>query len=149
MDYIIGAGAILQAGQNGTISPATLHAAVDPALGAGVAVAAIDFESSSPERLQRLVVALAGWDAARFAREVSAPLLARAECSLAGVLQQLADAAGTRRVDLFANWLPGESTVTALVQAGIELVAHPLEAIQAASLVAGTRCTRWRGAPAA
>lgn len=142
MEYIIGAGAILETGENATIIPAALHAQVDPALAQRVAVAAVDFEGTSVEGMRRLLVIAQGWDGARF-RAVSERLRAQRDCTLADVLRLLADQAQTCEVHLFAHWLPDEQTCEALANAGLALVAHPLESIHAASLVAGQRLRRW------
>lgn len=143
MDYIIGAGAILESGEQGSITPATLHAQVDAALARRVKAAAIDFESTDMHALQRLVVLAEGWNAARFRSEISQPLREQRECTLSDVLGTLARGTGATEVHLFAHWLPDEATCADLRAQGIEVVAHPLEAIDAASLVAGQRHRRW------
>ncbi|HZT13414.1 MAG TPA: hypothetical protein VFA29_11450 [Candidatus Baltobacteraceae bacterium] len=146
MDYIIGAGAILESGEQATITPATLHARVEPALAGRVVVAAVDFESTSPSSLQRLMLLVQGWDAATFRSSVSQALLERRECELADVFLVLAQAANVCEVHVFAHWLPDEVTCARLAQSGISLVAHPLESIEAAALVCGQRCRRWHAA---
>lgn len=146
MEYIIGAGAILESGDRATITPATLHARVDPALAGSVAVAAVDFESTSADSLRRLLVLVQGWDAAAFRSSVIGALLERRECELADVFEVLAQAANVREVHVFAHWLPGEATCARLAELGISLVAHPLESIEAAALVCGQRCRRWHAA---
>lgn len=143
MDYIIGAGAILETGESGSITPATLHAQVDPALAGGVAAAAVDFEGTCAERMQRLLVVAQGWDAGRFRRTISEPLRARRICTLADVLLVLAEKTGSAEVHLFAHWLPDDATCSRLAGAGVRLVVHPLESIRAAALVAGQRCRRY------
>ena len=142
MDYIIGAGAILESGESGTITPAALHAQVEPALAQRVRVAAVDFEGTSIEGMQRLVVLGQGWNAARFRTGVSERLRQRT-CTLADVLTTLAAEARADEVHIFAHWLPDEATCAALAGRNIAVVAHPLESIRAASLVAGQRCRRW------
>jgi hypothetical protein len=149
MDYIIGAGAILEAGESGSITPAALHAQVDDALAQRVRVAAVDFEGTGMDRVQRLVVVGQGWNAARFRTGVGERLRERRTCTLADVLATLACEAQADEVHLFAHWLPDEATCAALAQNGIALVTHPLESIRAASLVAGQRCRRWGAVPAA
>jgi hypothetical protein len=62
---------------------------------------------------------------------------------LADVLRELAREAATNEVHLFAHWLADEPTCAALAADGITLVAHPLESIHAAALVAGQRYRRW------
>lgn len=146
MEYLIGAGAILEAGENGSITTAALHAQVDAPRPERIAVAAIDFEAADVSGLKRLLAIVRGWDAARFRTAVSEPLRARRECSLADVLQTLATAAQAAEVHLFARWLPDEATLANLHAAGIEVVAHPLESIGAAAIVSGQRCKRWKAA---
>jgi hypothetical protein len=143
MDYIIGAGAILETGESGTITPATLHAHVDAALAQRVRVAAVDFEGTSPQAMQRLVVVAQGWNGAQFRAGVSDKLRARRECSLADVLCTLAREAQTDEVHLFAHWFADDATCEALAQEGIALVTHPLESIQAAALISGQRLRRY------
>lgn len=149
MDYIIGAGAILETGESGTITPATLHADVDRALAQRVRVAAVDFEGTSVQAMQRLLVVAQGWNGAQFRTRVSETLREQRECTLADVLNTLAAQADAQEVHVFAHWLPDEATCAALASRGVALIAHPLESIRAASLVAGQRCRRWGAAPAA
>lgn len=146
MDYIIGAGAILESGAAATITPATLHARVDPSIAARAAVAAVDFEGTSARTIARLLVLAQGWNSTRFRVQVSDKLKERRDCSLGDVLQMLASAAQAKEVHLFAHWLPDEDTCGQLGAAGIEIISHPLEAIEAAALVAGQRCRRWAAA---
>jgi hypothetical protein len=146
MEYLIGAGAILEAGEDGGITPATLHAQLRGVAPEGVAAAAIDFEAAEPAGLKRLLVMGQGFDAIRFRAGVAEPLQAQRECSLADVLRTLAKAAHTSRVHLFARWLPDAQTRESLRIAGIEVVAQPLESIDAAAIVSGQRCKRWRAA---
>lgn len=143
MDYIIGAGAILETGEDGTITPATLHAQVDPALAQRVAVAAVDFEGTSAAGMNRLVVIAQGWNASQFRTAISERLREQRVCSMADVLRTLGEQAHVREVHLFSHWLPDEQTCEALARSGLELVSHPLESIRAASLVAGQRLRRW------
>jgi hypothetical protein len=144
MEYLIGAGAILET--QGAITPATLHAQLQGIAADGIAAAAVDFESSDPALLKRLLVMGSGWDAARFRGAVSDPLRTRRECSLADVLEVLATATGAAQVHLFARWVPGRETLEALRRAGISVISHPLESIGAAAIVSGQRCKRWRAA---
>lgn len=146
MDYIIGAGAILETGDNGSITPATLHAHVDEALAPHVRAAAIDFEGSGPARLRRLLIVAPGWNGAAFRTGVTDRLREQRTCTLADVLGALAQAARTSEVHLFSHWLPDGQTCVELANQGIEVVAHPLETIDAASVVAGQRNRLWRAA---
>lgn len=149
MDYIIGAGAILETGETGSITAATLHAQVDPALAPCVQVAAVDFEGTSVERMQRLVIIGQGWNSARFRSAVSDRLREQRVCTLADVLRTLGEQTQCREVHVFAHWLADEATCRELSDNGVTLISHPLESIRAASLVAGQRCRRWGAAPAA
>ncbi len=146
MDYIIGAGAILESGERGSITPANLHAHVDSALAQAVRVAAVDFEGGSPDSLRRLLLVAKGWNAAAFRAGVSDKLREQRVCTLGDVLTTLARAAGASEVHLFAHWLPDEATCAQLSAAGVGIVTHPLESIQAASVVAGQRRRRWMAA---
>ncbi len=146
MEYIIGAGAILESGQAGSITPATLHAHVDAALAERVKAAAIDFESVTPQSLKRLLILTQGWNSGQFRTHVTDRLRAKRDCTLAEVLETLATAAGAAEVHLFAHWLPDEATCAALEHRGIGLVCHPLESIDAASLICGQRRELWRAA---
>lgn len=143
MDYIIGAGAILETGDSGNIIAAALHAQVDAALAPRVCAAAVDFEGTSAEAMQRLLIVARGWNAARFRTAVAQPLREQRECTLADVLATLASQAQTNEVHLFAHWFADEATCAQLAQRGIALVSHPLESIRAASLVCGQRLRRW------
>jgi hypothetical protein len=149
MEYMIGAGAILESGEAAKVTPAMLHARVDPALAKSVRAAAVDFEGSSPESLRRLLVLVAGWNAGQFRSAVSDKLIERGTCSLADVLLMVAEAAKAPEVHLFAHWLPDDATYQALAERGIGLVAYPLEAIESAAVVAGQRHTRWKAVRAA
>jgi hypothetical protein len=146
MEYIIGAGAILESGESGSITPASLHAQVDASLAERVHVAAIDFESLAPETLKRLLIVAQGWNGPEFRARITEPLRVQGECTLADVLRTLAAAAGSTEVHLFAHWLPDEATCAVLEGDGIALVCHPLESIDAASLVCGQRRELWKAA---
>jgi len=143
MDYIIGAGAILETGASGSITAAALHANVEPALAQRVRAAAVDFEGTSAESMQRLLIVAKGWNGAQFRSAVTDKLRTARECSLADVLATLASETQTDEVHVFAHWLADEATCEALAQRGITLISHPLESISAASLVAGQRLRRW------
>ncbi len=149
MEYMIGAGVILESGEAAKITPAMLHARVEPALAQSVRAAAVDFEGSSPESLRRLLVLIPGWNAGQFRSAVTKKLVERGTCSLGDVLSMVAQAAQAGELHLFAHWLPDGATCQALAERGIDLVAHPLEAIDSAALVAGQRHTRWKAVRAA
>lgn len=142
-DYVIGSGAVLTAGPSASIASATLHAQTDSALAATVRAALVDFESSSCTELTKVIVLAAGWNAARVKADLVAPLLERGCCTLADVLGQLAHAAGTSEVHLFARWLPDEVLTAVLRREGVMLVAHPLESIRQAALICGQSYSRW------
>jgi hypothetical protein len=141
--YLIGAGALLTAGPASSISAASLHAQTDALLAGQVEAAVIDFEAASDEELSRILILAPGWSPTRFAAEVTGPLLARRECTLADVIAQLGKATAAHEVHVFARWLPGPAVTSALQHAGIDLVAHPLEAIERAALVCDRRLRRW------
>jgi len=149
MEYMIGAGAILETGDVAKVTPAMLHARVDAALSRSVHAAAIDFESTSAAALRRLLVLVPGWNARTFRHAVTEALIERGTCSLADVLAKLAAAAGVREVHLFSHWIPEEATCRTLAARGIGLVTYPLEAIRSAAVVAGQRHTRWKPSRAA
>lgn len=142
MDYIIGAGAILETGEGGSITPATLHANVDPALAQRARVLAVDFEGTSPQAMQRLLILGQGWNATQFRSGVSDKLRERRTCTLADVLATLASQAQTDEVHLFSHWFPDDETCAVLAGQGIRIVSHPVESIRAASLTAGQRVRR-------
>ena len=142
-EYFIGAGALLTAGPTASIRGATLHAQTEPGLAPLVEAAVIDFESTRPGELSRILIAAAGWTAARFHGQVVCRLLERRVCALADVFETLAKATGAREIHLFAHWLPDEPTIALLEERGIQVLAHPLEAIGRAALVSGQRIERW------
>jgi len=146
MDYIIGAGAILESGETGAITPANLHAHVDAALAQGVKALAIDFESSTLNTLSRLLIVAQGWNAAAFRNGITEPLRQKRTCTLGDVLCVLASAVGTAEVHVFAHWLPDDATCAQLKAAGITIFSHPLESIAAASVISGQRSRRWKAA---
>lgn len=143
-EYLIGAGALLTAGPEASITPATLHAQTDRLLAPNVKAALIDFEAADPADLSRIVIMIAGWARARFREAVVEPLLARRECSLADVMCRLAGAAQADEIHLFARWEPESQTVAEMASSGIRLVVHPLESIGQAALVSGQHVRRWR-----
>ena len=142
-EYLIGAGAILTAGPEASISGATLHAQVERGLARRVEAAVIDFEATQPTEVSRLLLVVQGWSGARFRAEVVRRLLERRECTLADVISTLAEAAGTTEVHLFAHWLLDAASAEALEERGLQVVTHPLEAIGQAALVSGQRVERW------
>jgi hypothetical protein len=142
-EYLIGAGALLTAGPESSISGATLHAQTDDLLANQVRAALVDFEAGNENELSRVVIMASGWRRARFDAEVIAPLVARRECSLPDVVAALAQATRVSEVHLFARWLPGAAMIDELRKLGVALVSHPLEAIEQAALVTGQRFARW------
>ena len=146
MDYIIGAGAILESGESGGITPANLHAHVDAALAQCVKALAIDFESSTLNGLSRLLIIAQGWNAAVFRNTITEQLRAQRTCTLGDVLGVLSRAVGTVEIHVFAHWLPDDATCAQLKEAGITIVSHPLESIAAAAVVSGQRARRWKAA---
>lgn len=142
--YLIGAGAVLTAGPEGSITGATLHALTDPHLAATVDVAVIDFESAGPAELSRVLVVIKGWSRPQFRDAVVRPLLARCECSLAEVMALLARVTQTPEVHVFSRWAADQNLEVETAASGVQLVMHPLESIEQAALVFGQRVSRWR-----
>jgi hypothetical protein len=142
-DYVIGSGAVLSAGPNGGIAAASLHAQTEPLIARRVRAAVVDFESSRLSDLSKVVVVVAGWNAARVRSDLVTPLVARGACTLAEVTETLARAAGSDEVHFFAHWLPDEMMVSALGRAGVTAVTYPLEAIRQAALICGQKYSRW------
>ncbi|MHB8146579.1 MAG: hypothetical protein ACYDGM_04865 [Vulcanimicrobiaceae bacterium] len=140
---MIGAGALLRAEPRGSIAAASLHAQTDPSIAASVRAAIIDFEGSAGAELSQILIVAAGWSARRFEAEVTAPLLRYRACTLADILRLLATATSSREIHVFARWLPDETLVATLDRSGIEVIAHPLEAIAQAALVSGASFSRW------
>jgi hypothetical protein len=148
-EYFIGAGALLTAGPQASIAPATLHAQTDPKVAQQISAAVVDFEGTRLGDVSRLLIVAAGWSGGRFRAEVVRRLVERRDCALADVIAILAGATGTPEVHLFARWSPDQETLRRLTVAGISLVSHPLEAIGQAALVSGQRVARWRPVRAA
>lgn len=142
-EYFIGAGALLTAGEDASITGATLHAQPDLGAGEAVKAAVIDFEAMQPGELSRILIVAAEWSGGRFRAEVIRRLLDRRECSLADIFSTLAEATGSKTVHLFAHWRPDEATNRRMAERGIQVVAHPLAAIGRAALVCGQRVERW------
>jgi hypothetical protein len=145
-EYFIGAGALLTAGPEASITGATLHAQPMSGLAGQVAVAVVDFEAAQLGEVSRILVVAAGWTGPQFNAEVVKRLLAQSECSLCDVLATLARATSVREVHLFAHWTPDEAMEDSLARGGVRIVAHPLEALGPAALVSGQRIERWPSA---
>ena len=143
--YIIGSGAILTTGARAGATAATLHAKVDPFLARSARAVAVDFESSCQADLRTLLVVVAGWTMLRFHERVIAPLASGEQASLAQVLAACARGCGQDRIHLFARWLPSGPLCAEIDALGVELVAHSLENIERAALVAGQRFSRFTG----
>lgn len=143
-EYVIGAGALLQAGPAATATPATLHAQADAAIAGCIQAALVDFEGAQLDDRSRLLILAPGFTPQRFNDAVVSPLLAQRECSLADVLVTTAHAACATEVHIFARWLPDEALIAALDAHAISVVAHPLETISQAALVTGQSYRRWR-----
>ncbi len=143
-EYFIGAGALLTAGPTASIAGATLHAQTIPGLAGRIEAALVDFEATQVSEVSRILIVAAGWSGARFRAEILAKLLEQRECTLADVIATLAEATEAREVHIFAHWLPDEATSALLAERGIQVLAHPLEAIGQAALVSGQRLERWQ-----
>jgi hypothetical protein len=148
-EYLIGAGALLTAGPEGSIRAATLHAQMEPGLTGSVGAAIVDFEASQLAEVSRLLIVATGWSGSQFRSAVVEKLLAQRQCDLADVVLSLADATGEVEIHLFARWTPDEETIGRLRERGVAIVTHPLEAIGQAALVCGQRLERWRPGRAA
>lgn len=145
-EYFIGAGALLTAGPEGSITAASLHAQMEPDLAASVQAAIVDFEASELADVSRLLIVAAGWTGPRFRSAVVQKLLDQRQCELADVVLALAEGTGASEIHLFARWDPDEATTARLRDRGVAIVAHPLDAIGQAALVCGQRLERWRRA---
>lgn len=148
-EYLIGAGALLTAGPEGSITAATLHAQMEPGLVGEVEAAIVDFEASQLAEVSRLLIVAAGWSGSRFRAAVVERLLAQRQCELADVVLALAEATGAAEIHLFARWCLDAATISLLHERGVTVVAHPLDAIGHAALVCGQRLERWRPVRAA
>ncbi len=142
-EYFIGAGALLTAGEDASITGATLHAQTEPGIAGRVKGALIDFESATEAGLSRILIVAQGWSGRRFRLEVVDRLLSRRECALRDVIAILAEAIGANEVHVFARWRPDAAMVAGLEGVGVRLEAHPLEAIGPAALVSGQRLAHW------
>ena len=142
--YLIGGGAILEAGERSTITRVTLHAQLAAESPAYRAVL-IDFEGGSPADLRRIVALGAGMTAERFETTVTARLLEAGVCGIADVAAILAHETETEEVHLFARWGAPESIVAELANRGLRLIGHGLEAIDRAAVIAEHRFHVWPG----
>jgi hypothetical protein len=145
-DYLIGGGAILTAGNEASIAPATLHAQADAALGDGIRAAVVDFESGMDGDVRRVVVVAAGWSRARFTAEVVPQLVRGGQCTLADVMAVLKRVTGAAEVHLFARWLPDATMLGELEASATPVVVQPLESLRQAALISGQQFTRWQPA---
>jgi len=143
--YLIGGGAILEAGARSTITRVTLHAQLTADQPEHRAVL-IDFDSGSMAELGRLVALGSGMTAERFEATVTACLLETGVCSLAEVAAILAHGADTLEVHLFARWSAPAWVVAELGARGVQLYSHPLQSIDRAALIAEHRFQVWPGA---
>jgi hypothetical protein len=146
--YLIGGGAILEAGERSTITRVSLHAQLICEDQEHRAVL-IDFEGGSMAELRRLVALGSGMTAERFETTVTARLLEAGVCGLEDVASILAREMETAEVHLFARWTPPPELVQVLASKSICLRSHALEAIDRAALIAETRFRVWSGAPRA
>ncbi|PZR56758.1 MAG: hypothetical protein DLM50_07390 [Candidatus Meridianibacter frigidus] len=147
-EYLIGGGAILEAGARASIRPVTVHAALARE-GDLPAVALLDFEASSLEQVRRLVLVGANETAASFDRRVSANLMAAGVCELADVVRIVAVGLAEAEVHLFARWAPPAALIDELRGYGIRLVAHNLADLGRVALIAERRFHVWTGCSAA
>ena len=146
--YLIGGGAILEAGERSSITRVTLHAQLTVPQVAPKAVL-IDFESGSKSELRRLVALGSGMTAERFETTVTARLLETGVCALADVAAILAREVQSADVHLFARWTPDEQVASGFAARGMRLHAHSLEEIDRAAVIAEHRFRIWPGAPRA
>ncbi len=154
-EYIIGAGAMLAGGLQATITGTKVHAEVSARVASRARAIAIDFESTRglagqpASDVQRLLIVAAGWAASTFQASVTGRLLHSGLCGVGDVLRALSDGTGQREVHLFAHWIPDDLLVGALRREGIELIAHSLDEIRRAALIADQAYTRWERPPQA
>jgi len=145
--YLIGGGAILEAGARSTITRATLHAQIRDCL--DLKAVLIDFEAGSFTDVSRLLAIGCGLTADRFESTVTAKFLQRGVCGFDDVAAMLAGNLETDEVHLFSRWVPTPEIIAALRDRGIALVVHPLDQIQRAALIAERRLQIWSGPPQA
>lgn len=147
-DYIIGAGAMLTAGEGSTITRAALHAQVVDGHGEGSTGVVVDFDSSRPSELRRLLILGVGSSPQKFHDGVTSRLIGSGDCDLERLIALLAAGLQTRRIHWFARWTPSDSVLRNLQTQGITLVVKPLEAIARAALVMDRSYNAWNAAPA-
>ena len=143
--YIIGSGAILHSGAKAGAAAASLHAKVDPFLARRAKAIAIDFEGGRQADLDRVLLLVVGWNTARFAHAVLEPLATGGQATLSQALAACAVGSGQHELQLFARWLPDQTLRDEVRRFGVELVVHPLEAIESAALVSGQRFRSFTG----
>ncbi len=141
-EYLIAAGAILEAGAHSTITRATIHAEIcgqEPLPQAAL----IDFEAGDLAAIRRLLIVSAGSTVDAFEAAVTSTLLARGECSLEEVALLCATQLQVKKLHLFARWQAPVTLTEALAAAGVELVARPLLEISRAALITEHRFHAW------
>lgn len=144
-NYIIGAGAMLTAGDQSTIARATLHAQVFDGHAEGSTALVVDFESSRASELTRLLILGVGLSPRSFHQGVTSRLVGSGDCDLGRVIVLLAAGLQTRRIHWFARWTPSEAVLQNLKAQSITLVVKPLEAIARAALVIERSYKIWDG----
>jgi len=142
-DYIIGAGAMLTAGEQSSIARATLHAQVLEGQADGSTAVVVDFDSSRPAELRRLLILGVGLSPQSFHDGVTSRLIGSGDCDLERLIAVLASGLGTRRIHWFARWTPSEAVLVNLRAQGVTLVPKPLEAILRAALVIERSFETW------
>ncbi|MDQ6931790.1 MAG: hypothetical protein M3160_01300 [Candidatus Eremiobacteraeota bacterium] len=142
-DYIIGAGAMLTAGERTTITRATLHAQVLDGHGVGSTGVVVDFDSSRPSELKRLLILGVGLSPQNFHDGVTSRLVGSGDCDLERLIELLASGLQTRRIHWFARWAPTDSVLQNLQTHGVTLVVKPLDAIARAALVMDRSYNAW------
>ncbi len=143
-EYFIGAGALLTAGPEATLTAGDAPRTNRQPLGGSDRAAVIDFEAARSSELSRLLIVAAGWAAAQFRVGGCRCLTRQRECSLADVIAMLAERDRGCRGGFLRPLGPGRYHRRRLEERGIRLRAHPLEAIGQAALVSGQRLERWR-----
>ena len=141
--YLIGGGAVLEAGARSTITRATLHAQIREECQPKAVL--IDFEAGSFADVSRLLVLGSGFTAERFETTVTAKFLQRGVCGFDDVAAILAECLETDEVHVFSRWEATAEMAAALQARGIRLRAHALDQIERAALVTETRLRIWDG----
>ncbi len=147
-DYIIGAGAMLTAGAQSSIARATLHAQTTDTDARSSKGVVIDFDSSRPAELRRLLILGVGLTPQSFHDCVTMRLIGSGDCDLERVIALLAAGLHTNEIHWFARWSPEESVLRALALQGVKLIVKPLEAIARAALVIERSFQTWPAGPA-